>query len=89
MELRASPSRDRSMPSYVIATTGGAGSDFLQLNFQPGWTLKRRAYGEKNLGHIYIYRDAAAACSSKNQWKHLFPLLLAISTLERDARCNR
>ena len=61
MELRASPSRDRSMPSYVIATTGGAGSDFLQLNFQPGWTLKRRAYGEKNLGHIYIYRDAAAA----------------------------
>ena len=61
MELRASPSRDSSMPLYVIATTGGAGRDFLQLNFRPGWTLKRRAYGEKNLGHIYIYRDAAAA----------------------------
>ena len=51
----------------VIATTGGAGSDFLQLNFQPGWTLKRRAYGEKNLGHIYVYRDSAQRSSSKNQ----------------------
>ena len=61
MELRASPSRDRSQPSFVIATTGGAGRGFLQLKFQPGWTLKRRAYGTKNLGHIYVYRDAATA----------------------------
>ena len=61
MELRASPSRDRSQPSFVIATTGGAGQGFLQLKFQPGWTLKRRAYGTKNLGHMYIYRDAATA----------------------------
>ena len=61
MELRASPSRDRSQPSFVIATTGGAGRGFLQLKFQPGWTLKRRAYGTKNLGHMYIYRDAATA----------------------------
>ena len=61
MELRASPTRDRSQPTYLIATTGGAGRGFLQLNFQPGWTLKRRAYGEKKLGHIYVYRDAAEA----------------------------
>ena len=61
MELRASPSRDRSQPSFLIATTGGAGRGFLQLNFQPGWTLKRRAYGTKNLGHIYLYRNAASA----------------------------
>ena len=61
MELRASPTRDRSQPTYLIATTGGAGRGFLLLNFQPGWTLKRRAYGEKKLGHIYLYRDAAAA----------------------------
>ena len=57
MELRASPSRERSQPSFLIATTGGAGRSFLQFNFQPGWTLKRRAYGTKALGHIYLYRD--------------------------------
>ena len=57
MELRASPSRERSQPSFLIATTGGAGRSFLQFNFQPGWTLKRRAYGTKTLGHIYLYRD--------------------------------
>ena len=65
MELRASPTRDRSQPTYLIATTGGAGRGFLQLNFQPGWTLKRRAYGEKKLGHIYLYRDAAAAAAAQ------------------------
>ena len=57
MELRASPSRERSQQSFLIATTGGAGRSFLQFNFQPGWTLKRRAYGTKALGHIYLYRD--------------------------------
>ena len=61
MELRASPTRDSSLPSYLVATSGGAGRGFLQLNLQPGWTLKRRAYGQKKLGHIYLYRDAAAA----------------------------
>ena len=43
----------------MIATTGGAASGFLQLKLEPGWTLKRRAYGKKNLGHLYVYRDSA------------------------------
>ena len=61
MELVASPTRDPSQPSFLVATTGAAGSGFLQFNFEPGWTLKRRAYGKKTLGHIYVFRDSAPA----------------------------
>ena len=43
----------------LIASTGGAGGDFLKFNLEPGWTLMRRAYGTKTLGHIYVYRDSA------------------------------
>ena len=28
-------------------------------SFEPGWSLRRRAYGKKGLGHLYIYRDTA------------------------------
>ena len=59
MELLAAPTRDRSQATYVIARTGGAGSGFLKFNLEPGWTLSRRAYGKKALGHIYVYRDTA------------------------------
>ena len=59
MELRAAPTRDRSQPMLLVATTGGPGSGFLKFNLEPGWGLVRRAYGKKALGHIYVYRDAA------------------------------
>ena len=58
MELRAAPTRDRSQPVLLVATTGGPGSEFLKFNLEPGWGLVRRAYGKKALGHIYVYRDA-------------------------------
>ena len=61
MELLAAPTRDRSQPTFLVASTGGAGSDFLKFNLEPGWTLMRRAYGKKTLGHIYVFRDSAPA----------------------------
>ena len=61
MELLAAPTRDRSQPTFLIASTGGAGSDFLKFKLEPGWTLMRRAYGKKTLGHIYVFRDSAPA----------------------------
>ncbi len=60
IELLATPTRDRSQQSYVVARSGGTGSGFLKLNFEPGWTLMRRAYGKKALGHIYLYRESPA-----------------------------
>ena len=61
MELLATPTRNPSQPTFVVARAGGAGSGFLKLSFEPGWSLKRRAYGEKTLGHIYVYRDGVSA----------------------------
>ena len=61
VELLATPTRNPSQPTFVVARAGGDGSGFLKLSFEPGWSLKRRAYGTKTLGHIYIYRDGAAA----------------------------
>ena len=60
IELLATPTRDRSQKSYLVARCGGNAGGFLKLNFEPGWKLMRRAYGKKALGHIYIYRDSAA-----------------------------
>ena len=59
--MLATPTRNPSQPTFVVARTGGAGSGFLKLSFEPGWSLKRRAYGEKTLGHIYVYRDGVSA----------------------------
>ena len=60
IELLAAPTRDRSQPTILVARAGGYGSGFIKLNFEPGWMLRRRAYGKKTLGHIYIYRDVQA-----------------------------
>jgi hypothetical protein len=60
MELLAAPTRDRSKPTLLVAKAGGSGSGFLKLNLEPGWSLMRRAYGKKPLGHIYVYRDTPA-----------------------------
>ena len=42
----------------LVARTQGPGTSFLQLVFEPGWQLKRRAYGGRSLGHVYLYRDS-------------------------------
>ena len=41
----------------VVARTNGPGNGFLKLELEPGWKLMRRYYGNRKLGHIYIYSD--------------------------------
>ena len=59
IELLATPTRNSSQPTMLVARAGGAASGFIQLKLEPGWTLMRRAYGKKSLGHLYVYRDSA------------------------------
>ena len=59
IELLATPTKNPSQPTMLVARAGGAASGFVQLKLEPGWTLKRRAYGKKSLGHLYVYRDSA------------------------------
>ena len=66
IELLATPTKNPSQPTMLVARAGGAASGFIQLKLEPGWTLKRRAYGKKNLGHLYVYRDSAPAASSSS-----------------------
>ena len=64
IELLATPTKNPSQPTMLVARAGGAASGFVQLKLEPGWTLKRRAYGKKSLGHLYVYRDSAPVASS-------------------------
>jgi len=56
--LLAVPTKAGAGPEMVVARTQGPGTGFLQLVFEPGWQLKRRAYGGRALGHVYLYREA-------------------------------
>jgi hypothetical protein len=51
------PTRSGAGPEMVVARTHGNGSGFLKLELEPGWTLKRRQYGSRKLGHLYLYRE--------------------------------
>jgi hypothetical protein len=64
IELLATPTKNPSQPTMLVARAGGAASGFVQLKLEPGWTLKRRAYGKKSLGHLYVYRDSAPVTGS-------------------------
>ena len=64
IELLATPTKNPSQPTMLVARAGGAASGFVQLRLEPGWTLKRRAYGKKSLGHLYVYRDSAPVTGS-------------------------
>ena len=64
IELLATPTKNPSQPTMLVARAGGAASGFVQLKLEPGWTLKRRAYGKKSLGHLYVYRDSAPVAGS-------------------------
>lgn len=57
VELLAIPTRDPSRPTLVVARAGGSGAGFLQLTLEPGWSLMRRQYGTRSLGHLYVFRD--------------------------------
>jgi len=56
--LVALPTKAGAGPEMVVARTNGLGGGFLQLVFEPGWVLKRRAFSGRALGHVYVYRDA-------------------------------
>jgi hypothetical protein len=56
--LVALPTRAGAGPEMLVARTMGQGGGFLQLVFEPGWELKRRAFGGRALGHVYVYRAA-------------------------------
>ena len=58
IELMAVPTRNPSQPTLLVAKAGGPGNGFIQLVLEPGWSLKRRQYGTRTLGHLYVYRDA-------------------------------
>jgi hypothetical protein len=55
--LMAVPTKAGAGPEMVVARTMGSGNGFLQLVFEPGWELKRRAFGGRALGHVYVYRE--------------------------------
>ena len=67
VELRATPTRNPSQPTMLVARAGGAASGFIQLQFEPGWTLKRRSYGKKSLGHLYVYRETPIPVAPKKK----------------------
>ena len=55
--LLATPGKAGAGPEMVVARTGGTTAGFLQLVPEPGWRLMRRHFGNRALGHVYLYRD--------------------------------
>lgn len=49
------PTKAGAGPELVIARTQGAGGGFLKFELEPGWTLMRRAFRGRPLGHVYVY----------------------------------
>lgn len=61
--LLAIPTRGGG-PEMVVARTGGIATGFLKLHLEPGWSLKRRQFGGRSLGHVYVYRDSVPGSGS-------------------------
>ena len=49
------PTKAGAGPELVIARTLGAGGGFLKFELEPGWTLMRRSFRGRQLGHVYVY----------------------------------
>lgn len=64
VQLHALPTRNPDNPSAVIAKSGGSGNGFLKLELEPGWKLMRRQYGQRALGHLYVFRDSWPSSSA-------------------------
>ncbi len=56
--LLAAPTRGQSGPEMIVARTNGHDSGFLQFVPEPGWRLMRRHFGNRALGHVYLYRES-------------------------------
>lgn len=55
--LLAAPGRNQAGPEIVVARTQGHSDGFLLFVPEPGWKLMRRHFGNRALGHVYLYRD--------------------------------
>ncbi|MGC6482456.1 MAG: DUF3747 domain-containing protein [Synechococcus sp.] len=64
VELVAVPTREPFGRTHVVARAGGAGDGFLKLELEPGWSLMRRHYGQRALGHLYVFREVWPASTS-------------------------
>ena len=42
----------------VMARAGGIDDGYVELKLEPGWSLKRRHYGERALGHLYVHNES-------------------------------
>ncbi len=56
--LMAIPHQGRSRSGDGGGAHPGVGSGFLKFELEPGWRLMRRHFGNRALGHVYLYRDA-------------------------------
>jgi hypothetical protein len=73
IQLLAIPTRGGAGPEMVVARTQGDGSGFLKLELEPGWTLKRRQFGGRKLGHLYLYNEAWPGAPSPQQPASMAP----------------
>ncbi|MFM7643036.1 MAG: DUF3747 domain-containing protein [Cyanobium sp.] len=65
--LVARSTKSSSQEDVVVARAGGVGSGFLKLELEPGWRLKRRQFGGRSLGHLYVYNETWPGSSATNQ----------------------
>jgi hypothetical protein len=56
--LLAAPTRSGAGPEMVVARSGGQSAGYLRLGLEPGWSLMRRRFRGRNLGHVYLYTAA-------------------------------
>jgi hypothetical protein len=78
--LLAAPTRNQSGPEMVVARTQGNDTGFLLFVPEPGWKLMRRHFGNRALGHLYLYRDTwpTAAAASEGTPKPAAPPQLTV-----------
>lgn len=62
--LLAAPTRTGAGPEMVVARSGGHSDGYLRLEFEPGWSLMRRRFRGRNLGHVYVYTAAFPGSSA-------------------------
>ncbi|MEB3333135.1 MAG: DUF3747 domain-containing protein [Synechococcaceae cyanobacterium] len=56
--LLAVPTRAGAGPEMVVARTQGAAGGFVKFEMESGWSLKRRHFRGRPLGHVYVYSDS-------------------------------
>jgi hypothetical protein len=62
--LVARPTKASGQGDLVVARAGGIASGFVKLELEPGWSLKRRQFGGRSLGHVYLYNTAWPGASA-------------------------